>query len=149
MCLLATPLVPRNKVCLASSRIDPVRRRPDGAGSPSIGWHGISVLQRLPFSGCLIPHFSPDWVTFRSIDDNSAMTSSSPANVPSTEAEGAEPSRSVPALNGDSEPLPFLGKGTGEDRSFAIDPKEMSQIVIQDVWPPRDSSENLEDPRLL
>jgi len=86
-----------------------VRRHPDGAGNPPIGWHGISVLQRLPFSGCLIPHFSPDWVTFRSIDDNSAMTSSSPVNVLSTEAEGAKPSRSVPALNGGSEPLPFLG----------------------------------------
>jgi hypothetical protein len=34
-------------------------------------------------------------------------------------------------------------------RSFNVDTKEMSEIVVQDVWPPRAPPENLEDPRLL
>ena len=43
----------------------------------------------------------------------------------------------------------FCRLGTGWDRPFVTDPKEMPQIVIQGVSPPRTSSESLEDPPLL
>jgi hypothetical protein len=43
----------------------------------------------------------------------------------------------------------FRRLGTGRGRSFAVDTEEMSQIIIQDVWPPRTSSENLDDPRAM
>lgn len=39
--------------------------------------------------------------------------------------------------------------GSGQARSFVTDPGEMSQIVVQDVWPPRAPSKRLEDPHLL
>ena len=43
----------------------------------------------------------------------------------------------------------FCRLGTGWARSFVTDPKEVSKIVVQDVSPPRTSSESLKDPPLL
>ena len=43
----------------------------------------------------------------------------------------------------------FCRLGTGKARSSAMDPKDMSQIVVQDMWPPRAPSEGPEDPHLL
>lgn len=40
-------------------------------------------------------------------------------------------------------------QGTGYNRSFTVDSKEMSQIIVQDVRPPRTSSGSLEDPGML
>lgn len=39
--------------------------------------------------------------------------------------------------------------GTGSPRHPTTDPKEMPEIVVQDVRPPRTSPEGLEDPCLL
>ena len=39
--------------------------------------------------------------------------------------------------------------GTRWTRPFSMGPKEMSQIVVQDVWPPGTSPESLDDPCLL
>ena len=39
--------------------------------------------------------------------------------------------------------------GTGYARAFTRDPKEMSQVVVQDMRPPRTSPKSLEDSQLL
>ena len=39
--------------------------------------------------------------------------------------------------------------GTGHTRYFAPDPREMSQIIVQDVRPPRASSKSHADPRVV
>ena len=43
----------------------------------------------------------------------------------------------------------FCRPGIRQARSFVTDPKEMSQIVVQDVRPLRTSSENLRSSHLL
>ena len=43
----------------------------------------------------------------------------------------------------------FRRPGTGRARPFVVDPKEMYQIVIQDVWPLRTPPKNFSDPCLL
>ena len=43
----------------------------------------------------------------------------------------------------------FCRLGTGQGRPFAMGPKEMSKIIVQNVWPPRIPSEGLEGPCLL
>lgn len=42
-----------------------------------------------------------------------------------------------------------LGTVPGLPRPFATDPKEMPQVVVQNVWPPRSPFKSLEDPHLL